>query len=62
MKQMVQLLQGDESESWGISYAVNENMTIAYGERDYDDNTSSGAVGSLEQMIQVSQHHTQWVV
>ena len=41
--------QNDESESWGISYAVNENMTIAYGERDYDDNTSDSTAGSLEQ-------------
>ena len=41
--------QNDESEGWGISYAVNENMTIAYGERDYDDNTSDSTAGSLEQ-------------
>ncbi len=41
--------QTDESEGWGISYAVNENMTIAYGERDYDDNTSDSTAGSLEQ-------------
>lgn len=39
----------DESETWGVSYAVNEDFTIAYGERDYDDNTSSAAAGSLEQ-------------
>ncbi len=41
--------QNDESEGWGISYAVNENMTIAYGERDYDDDTSDSTAGSLEQ-------------
>jgi outer membrane protein OmpU len=39
----------DESETWGVSYAVNENLSIAYGERDYDDDTSSSAAGSLEQ-------------
>ena len=39
----------DESESWGISYAVNENMTIAYGERDYDDDTSTAGATSSEQ-------------
>ena len=39
----------DESESWGISYAVNENMTIAYGERDYDDNTATAGTASAEQ-------------
>ena len=33
--------KNDESEGFGISYAVNENFTIAYGERDHDDNTSS---------------------
>jgi len=31
----------DESESWGISYAVNDNFSIAYGQRDYNDDTSS---------------------
>ena len=31
----------DESTTWGVSYAVNENMTIGYGERDYDDDTST---------------------
>ncbi len=41
--------QNDESTGWGVSYAVNENMTIAYGERDYDDNTSTTASNSLEQ-------------
>ena len=39
----------DESTSWGISYAVNENMTIAYGERDYDDDTSTAGASSSEQ-------------
>ena len=41
--------QEDESTGWGVTYAVNENFTIGYGERDYDDNTSSAANGSLEQ-------------
>ena len=31
----------DESTSWGISYAVNDNFSIAYGQRDYNDDTSS---------------------
>jgi len=39
----------DESQTWGISYAVSENLSVAYGERDYDDDTSSAAAGSLEQ-------------
>ena len=33
--------KNDESDGWGVSYAVNENFTIAYGERDHDDDTSS---------------------
>ena len=33
--------KNDESEGWGVSYAVNENFTIAYGERDHDDDTSA---------------------
>ena len=33
--------KNDESEGFGISYAVNENFTIAYGERDHDDDTSA---------------------
>ncbi len=33
--------KNDESTSWGISYAVNDDMTIAYGEREYNDDTSS---------------------
>jgi outer membrane protein OmpU len=33
--------KNDESESFGVSYAINENMTIAYGQRDYNDDTSS---------------------
>ena len=41
--------QSDESSGWGISYAVNENLTIAYGERDYDDDTSDATAGSFEQ-------------
>ncbi len=39
----------DESTTWGISYAVSDNLTIAYGERDYDDDTSDSTAGSLEQ-------------
>ena len=41
--------KNDESTQWGISYAVNENMTIAYGERDYDDDTSTAGTASAEQ-------------
>ena len=36
----------DESESFGISYAVSDNMTIAYGTRDYDDNTGTAGASS----------------
>ena len=31
----------DESTSWAVSYAVSDNLTIAYGQRDYDDDTST---------------------
>jgi outer membrane protein OmpU len=41
--------QSDESTGWGVSYAVNENFTIAYGERDYDDDTSTAGASSSEQ-------------
>ena len=33
----------DESTTWGVSYAVNDDMTIAYGEREYNDDTSSNS-------------------
>ena len=33
--------KNDESDGWGVTYAVNENFTIGYGERDHDDDTSS---------------------
>ena len=39
----------DESSGWGVSYAVNENFSIAYGERDYDDDTSTAGASSSEQ-------------
>ena len=39
----------DESTTWGVSYAVSDNLTIAYGERDYDDDTSDSTSTSLEQ-------------
>ena len=39
----------DESTSWAVSYAVSDNLTIAYGERDYNDNTNDDTSGSLEQ-------------
>jgi outer membrane protein OmpU len=39
----------DESSGWGVSYAVNENFTIAYGERDYDDNIGTAGASSSEQ-------------
>ena len=35
--------KSDESTSWAVSYAVSDNMTIAYGQRDYDDNTATSA-------------------
>ena len=31
----------DESTSWAVSYAVSDNLTVAYGQRDYDDDTST---------------------
>jgi len=39
----------DESTSWAVSYAVSENLTIAYGERDYNDDTSTDTGDSMEQ-------------
>ena len=39
----------DESTTWGVSYAVSDNLSIAYGERDYNDNTNDDTSGSLEQ-------------
>ena len=39
----------DESTTWGVSYAVNDDMTISYGERDYDDNTATAGANSSEQ-------------
>ena len=39
----------DESTTWGVTYAVNDNMTIGYGERDYDDDTSTAGSSSSEQ-------------
>jgi len=39
----------DESESFGISYAVSDDLTIAYGTRDYDDNISDSTATSQEQ-------------
>ena len=35
--------QDDESTGYAISYAVNENFTIAYGERDYEEDTTNTA-------------------
>ena len=35
--------KNDESTTWGVSYAVNDDMTIAYGEREYNDDTSSNS-------------------
>ena len=31
----------DESESWSIAYAITDDLTVSYGERDYDHDTSS---------------------
>ena len=39
----------DESTTWGVSYAVNDDMTISYGERDYDDDTGTAGTASAEQ-------------
>ena len=39
----------DESQSWAVSYAVSDNLTIAYGERDYNDDTATDATNSQEQ-------------
>ena len=33
----------DESTGYAVSYAVNENFTIAYGERDYEEDTTNTA-------------------
>ena len=41
--------KNDESESFGISYAVSDDLTIAYGQRDYDDDTSDSTTSSEEQ-------------
>ena len=38
----------DESTGWGVTYAVNENFTIGYGERDYEEDTTATA-NTLEQ-------------
>jgi len=39
----------DESESMSIAYAVNENLSISYGTREYDEDTSSDADGKKTQ-------------
>ena len=39
----------DESTVWGVSYAVSDNMSISYGQRDYNDNTASDTANSMEQ-------------
>ena len=41
--------KSDESTSWAVSYAVSDNLTVAYGERDYNDNTASDTGNSMEQ-------------
>ena len=41
--------KSDESTSWAVSYAVSDNLTIAYGERDYNDNINDDTAGSMEQ-------------
>ena len=41
--------KSDESTTWGVAYAVNDDMTISYGERDYDDDTSTAGANSSEQ-------------
>jgi len=40
----------DESESWSIAYAITDDLTVSYGERDYDHNTSDAtSSGALTQ-------------
>ena len=39
----------DESDSFGISYAVSDDLTIAYGTRNYDDNINDSTATSQEQ-------------
>ena len=39
----------DESTTWGVSYAVSDNVSISYGQRDYNDNTASDTANSQEQ-------------
>ena len=41
--------KNDESTTIGISYAVSDNMTVAYGQREYDDDTSDSTATSQEQ-------------
>ena len=36
----------DESTTWGVSYAVSDNVSISYGQRDYNDNTASDTANS----------------
>lgn len=31
----------DESESWSVAYAITDDLTVSYGEREYDHDTSS---------------------
>ena len=41
--------KSDESTTWGVSYAVNDDLTISYGERDYDDDLNTAGNTSAEQ-------------
>ena len=41
--------KSDESTTWGVAYAVNDDLTISYGERDYDDDLNTAGSTSAEQ-------------
>ena len=41
--------KSDESTTWGVAYAVNDDLTISYGERDYDDDLNTAGATSAEQ-------------
>ena len=38
-----------ESESWSVAYAITDDLTVSYGERDYDKDTSAEGNGTTTQ-------------
>ena len=38
-----------ESESWSIAYAITDDLSVSYGERDYDKDTSAEGSGTTTQ-------------